>query len=170
MKIRRSTRVPCRIYCAGRTPMWSFLVVLLPYMLGCSAALPDIELGAPVPVDAESTGVMIMVSPAQFQHEWSWLFLDVEYSLGVDGNGEVQYLSTSSRRVATSEGVRVGQAFANLQKVEGVEIGRWPGWGYVAELPSGWKAAFFIGQTMTDREPRPEDKVDLLFLGTVAGY
>jgi hypothetical protein len=112
---------------------------------------------------------LILVCPAQFRQEWRWLFDDVEYSLGVDDNGVVQYLSTSSEKVATAEGARVGQPFAELKKVEGVRLVAWRGWGYVVELPSGWKAAFFPGTSMTDGEPKPEDSVDLLFRGTSAG-
>jgi len=31
-------------------------------------------------------------------------------------------------------------------------------------------AAIFVGHTMTDHYPEPDDKVQLLFRGTAAGY
>jgi formylglycine-generating enzyme required for sulfatase activity len=150
--------------------MHRLVIVMMAFLFGCSARLPDLELGVPVPVDAEDTGEMVMVSPAQFQHAWNWVFDNVEYTLGIDENGRVQFLSTSSLKVATAEGIRVGQRFAELQKVEGIKLVAWCGWGYVVELPSGWKAAFFLGESMTEREPQPEDRLDLLFRGTLTGY
>ncbi|MCP3994399.1 MAG: hypothetical protein GY722_04940 [bacterium] len=154
----------------GRKPRKCPAIALLLFLLGCGATLPHLRLGEPVPADAEKTGMKVMVSPSTFQHQWSWQYKSIEYSLGVDEQGTVQYLSTNSSRVETPEGVRVGHLFADLRRVEGVYIGEWTGWGHVAELPSGWKAAIFIGQTMTDREPKPDDRVELIFRGTSAGY
>ena len=70
----------------------------------------------------------------------------------------------------TKEGVHVGQSFSDVQRVEGMRVVAWPGWGYVVELPSGWNAAFFLGSSMTEREPVAEDAVAQLFRGTAAGY
>ncbi len=123
-----------------------------------------------IPAADSQVLVRILVSPGQFQQHWVWPFDGVEYSLGVDERGTVQYLATSSTEVSTPEGVIVGQTFAELEMVEGVRVVEWPGWGYVAELPSGWKAALFLGSSMTDWEPEPTDRVAILFRGTSAGY
>ena len=69
----------------------------------------------------------------------------------------------------TREGVHVGQSFADVQRVKGMRGVAWPGWGYVVELPSGWNAAFFLGSSMTDREPVAEDAVAMLFRSGSAG-
>jgi hypothetical protein len=150
--------------------MYRFLAVVISLPLICAADLPELQLGAPVP--AEATRVenqLIMVSPAQMQPKWTWMFDGVEYTLGVDPPGFVQFISTSSTKVETLEGVRPGQTFATLETIEGVDFRAWPGWGYVAELPSGWNAAFFLGESMTDA-PQPYDPIQLLFRGTMAGY
>ncbi len=133
------------------------------------AKLPELALGSPIPEGARKSGSGIMVSPAQFRDEWIWVFDGVEYSIGADSQGTVRFLATQSTEVATEEGVRVGQPFAQLQRIEGVRVLKWPGWGYVAKLPSGWNAAFFLGPSMTEREPVAEDAVALLFRGTSAG-
>lgn len=64
----------------------------------------------------------------------------------------------------------MGQTLTDLQKIEGVVVSEWGGWGHVAHLPSGWKAAIFVGEYGADRRLRYDDEVDLLFLGTAAGY
>ena len=95
--------------------------------------------------------------------EWAWRFDGVDYSVGVDDRGKVRYLATHSTQVVTREGVHVGQAFSEVRRVPGVHVGALLGWGYVAALPSGWKATFFIGRSMTEREPVATDAVALLF-------
>jgi hypothetical protein len=150
--------------------MQRLLTLAVAVVFGCGAKLPELPLGSPIPDGAQKTDAQIMVSPAQFQGEWIWVFDGVKYSIGVDDRETVQYLSTSSTEVVTKEGVRVGQPCAELQRIEGVRVVAWPGWGYVAELPSGWNAAFFLGPSMTEREPVSEDAVAMLFRGTSAGY
>lgn len=134
-----------------------------------TVALPALMLGDSRPDDAVNTGAFEMVSPAQLQPRLVWRSGEVEYILGVDDENVVQYIATSSNRVRTDEGVSVGQAFAEVEKLS-ISVTSWPGWGYVVELPSGWNAAFFIGGTRTDFPPRPADKVAILFRGTAAGY
>ncbi len=70
----------------------------------------------------------------------------------------------------TSEGVRIGQPLKDVLNIQNLEVTLWPGWGYVAELPSGWKAALFLDGHFLEREPLATDRVDLLFKGTLAGY
>ncbi len=147
------------------------LIVALFVVFSCATGfLPELELGDPVPTDAKDTGNSILVSPGQTQQEWIWLFKSVEYVLGVDQDGLVQYLSTSASGTATPEGVQVGQSLEALQQVEGVTVVEWPEWGFVASLPSGWKAALFPDESDEDWTPKADDKIDLLFLGTAAGY
>lgn len=116
------------------------------------------------------TGELELVSPGQMQARWTWQFRGVEYVLGVDRGNIVQFIATSSDRVRTREGVHVGQAFAEVEGLRSINVSRWPGWGYVVKLPSGWNAAFFIGNTMTEFPPGPTDRVVKLFRGTAAGY
>ena len=152
------------------SPMRRLLCVAAAAGFGCAAKLPALSPGSAVPEGARKTGVAILVSPAQFQEGWAWRFDGVDYSLGVDDRGAVRFLSTRSTKVMTKEGVHVGQSFSDVQRVEGMRVVAWPGWGYVVELPSGWNAAFFLGSSMTEREPVAEDAVAQLFRGTAAGY
>jgi hypothetical protein len=145
--------------------MRKVLLLVATAAFGCAARLPDLSLGSPVPRGAHQTGGRIMISPAQFQQEWVWRFDGVDYMIGVDDRGTVQYLATRSTKVVTHEGVHVGQSFSDVGRIESMHVVAWPGWGYVIELPSGWSAAFFVGSSMTDREPVAEDAVAMLFRG-----
>ncbi len=130
-----------------------------------------LELGDPAPSNAvRKEGRSILVSPAQFEPLWYWHDRGVDYTLGVDDDGRVEFISTGSPLVRTVEGVTVGLSVENLRAIDGVRIYEWNGWGFVAALPSGWNAALFLNGQFLDREPRPDDTVDLLFKGSSAGY
>ena len=144
--------------------------LVLTTVLVAQPKLPSLDLGMPVPATTVKTDHLLVVAPAQMWPERIWKFDGVEYSLAVDNTGLIQYIATSSKMVSTSEGVYVGQTFADLLRTDGVRVGLWPGWGFVAELPSGWKAALFLNGEFLKRNPEPSDRVDRLFKGTLAGY
>jgi hypothetical protein len=132
--------------------------------------LPAIDLGDPLPANIVSTDSLVMVSPAQLWPEHTWVHEGVQYSVAVDRRGRLQYIATTSPNVATAEGVRVGQPLKDVVTESETKVVLWPGWGYVIELSSGWKAGLFLDGEFLDREPRESDTVDLLFKGTMAGY
>lgn len=133
--------------------------------------LPTLEIGDAVPADATDAHALILVSSAQMQHEWEWSYDGIVYQLGVDEQRVVQYIATHSTRVSTPEGVRVGQRWSKLSGIGGASIGERPGWGKVAEFPSGWHAASYSFPIVDDgpSDP-PEEVVNWLFKGTSAGY
>ncbi len=101
------------------------------------------------------------------QPGWTWWYDGATYSLGVDAFGVVQYIETSSPCVETPTGVRVGLTLQEVETMIEVSMIEWPGWGYVAELPNGWNAAFFPKEW---KEPGPSDVVQRIFKGNLAGY
>jgi hypothetical protein len=144
--------------------------ILLVGQDAASPSLPTLDLGSRAPAPSVSTDRMLMVSPGQMLRERAWEYEGIPYSLGVDDDGIVQYISTSSPSVEKPERAHVGETLAELGTDQLVKVNRWPGWGYVANLPSGWKAAMFLDGNSTERSPAPSDRVDLLFKGTLAGY
>src|SRR5262245_20378006 len=147
-----------------------FQYVALMTVLVADPKLPRLDLGGKAPSTAEKTDRLLFVAPAQMWPERLWKFDGVEYSLGVDDTGLIQYIATKATGVSTEEGVFVGQTYAELVRKRGVRVGLWPGWGFVAELPSGWKAALFLDGEFLKRSPESSDHVDLLFKGTPVGY
>lgn len=145
-------------------------ILALLVVVGCTPRLTNLDLGDPLPHDAAPTGQLLIVSPAQTWPESRWWNGGIEYSLAADGQGRVQYISTSSLEAQTPDGARIGQMLSELLRIRDSQLSLWPGWGYVVELPSGWKAALMLGGHFMDREPIATDRIDLLFKGTLAGY
>jgi hypothetical protein len=148
---------------------------LLPiFLLVLSACYPhltaSLNLGDTLPPEARATGARILVAPAQTWPEHRWKQGAVEYSLAADNHERLQYISTSSLRAETPDGVRVGQTLEEVLENRNLRVESWPGWGYFVELRSGWKAALFLEGEFLDRQPRATDQIDLLFKGSPAGY
>ncbi len=136
-----------------------------------SPSLPKLSLGDKIPAKAiRKMNYVVLVSPSQFQPMWLWTYDGIEYTLGVDEAGFVQFISTKSKLVSTPEGVRIGQRFGDLAHISGVRFTEWPGWGKIAKLPSGWNAACYSGLQLPDASSLPSDEVDAIFKGTAAGY
>lgn len=144
--------------------------IVLTTVLAAQARLPSLDLGAPAPSTSVKTDHLLLVAAAQLMPKRLWKFDGVEYFLGVDDTGLVQYIGTTSTMVSTPEGVYVGQTFADLIRKDHVRVSLWRGRGFVAELPSGWKAFLFLDGESWERAPGPSDRVDQLFKGTQAGY
>ena len=128
--------------------------------------LPTLELGSPIPQGARKSDGYVMTSPSQLRPAWKWTYDGAEYSLGVDDDGLVRYIDTTSQMPHTSNGVHVGMTLDSLQKTLDLQLSKLSGWGYIGALPSGWKVAFVCGQSLTDCEPSPRDKVVLLYRGS----
>ena len=64
----------------------------------------------------------------------------------------------------TPEGVYAGMKYGELKKIEpNISLVKMPGWGYRGVLSSGWKVAFHIGNTWTDRFPEEDDIIGSVF-------
>jgi hypothetical protein len=150
--------------------MRSILLVGILAIAGCAPHLTTLELGDPLPRDASALGEMLMISPGQISQKFLWTNNGVRYALCADNQNRIQFLSTSSTRVATPEGVKVGQTLLELRNIEDSYLIHWRGWGYLVALPSGWNAALFLDNQFLERAPVDTDRVDILFKGTAAGY
>ena len=116
-----------------------------------------------IPKDTTITGVSILVSPGQFLPEHKWIDDGIEYSVCINNLGNIQYIATSSLQVRSPEGIRVGQPLKEVLNIQNLQMRKWLGWGYVVDLPSGWKAALFLDGHFNEREPSDKDIIDMLF-------
>lgn len=146
------------------------LLVVLTAIAGCAPKLTTLELGDPIPPDARGSGNFLMVAPAQIWPEAVWVSDGIQYSVCADERGRVQFITTSSSKVATPEGVTVGQPLSAVLNSEGAKRHYWRGWGYLVTLPSGWKARLDLNGEFLEREPVATDRVGQLFKGKLAGY
>ena len=145
--------------------MLASIVILAVFFTGASVS-PDIpELCDPLPAQAKALNTEILISPAQTRAAYSVLIGDLEFELGVDEDGRIVFVSPTSSKFGTPEGIRVGDSYHRLQKVVATTPDVLSGWAYVVDLPSGWKAAFVQGKTMTEGELRGTTKVTFIFKG-----
>jgi hypothetical protein len=113
---------------------------------------------------AVASNAMIMAESAQFWPEFKLTCGGVPFDLGVDEGGVIRYVSTTDTRFATPEGVHVGSDYRSAMAAAGGQAAvREPGWAYYVDLPSGWRAAFVTGPSMTDGAVTAESPVRWLF-------
>jgi len=104
--------------------MRAALLVGIIAVSGCAPTMTTLELGDPLPRDASSMGEMLLVSPAQILLKVEWIYDGVRYTLCGDTQDRIQFISTSSVRVTTPEGVQVGQPLSELRNIKGSDLAR----------------------------------------------
>jgi len=129
--------------------------------------LTDLAIGDRVPETAQrKVRHMIMTSPGQFQPKWSYSECGVLYTLGVDDDGYVQFLSTDGVSTVQSDEIGIGTLYGQVKKSTGKTAIYYQGWLHMVELNEDWKAGFNLIE-----DELPEDiAVDILFKGNNAGY
>jgi len=148
--------------------LFSMCIALGASQLACaqdisSLKLPDLKIGSELPENSKATNVYLMTSPSNISPEYKWFYEGVEYSVCTAGDNLINYISTTSQVPKTENGVYVGMKLHELKNILDVELLKYSGWAWVAELPSGWKAAFTCGLSMTSCEVGPEDKIVFLY-------
>lgn len=107
----------------------------------------------------------VLVSSSQFSYGVAEVLLrGVHYTLGVDRDQTVMYVSTEDQDFVSPEGVRIGQRYEDVRQVAASDLIRERGWAFYMALPSGWNAAFVQGNTMTEGELSDDTPVCFLFV------
>jgi hypothetical protein len=127
-------------------------------------SLPSI--GDYFPLDTEDSTMdmfSLMTSPAQFSPA---IFISVDsigYILCVDHLDSVCQISVHDTSFVTPEGVKIDMPYYEASKFASQKTSCSAGWGWVMPLPSGWNAAFFVGDSGTDNFPDSTHPVGWLF-------
>ncbi|MCP5538969.1 MAG: hypothetical protein H7A52_02360 [Akkermansiaceae bacterium] len=87
----------------------------------------------------------------------------VVYSIALGDERRVVSISTKDPGFETENGLSVNSTLEDISKFTKSELIREPGFGYILELPSGWVAGFFMGQTGTESPPGLGTKVGWFF-------
>ena len=152
----------------------TLLVLLCTFVLGgCSDERPtpsrlseneDVTeahlIGSLLPNDYVADDTLLMINSASFQPSFS--SPDGRFRVAVDENNIVRFVTPVDDAFATTEGASRGTTLKSLRELTGSKLVKDPGWGFTIDLPSGWKAVFCIGDTMTDRTPMESDVVTFL--------
>ena len=129
--------------------------------------LTDLAIGDKVPKTAKrKRRHSIMASPGQFQPEWTYSECGISYTLGVDTEGYVQFMSTIDEFISGSDEIGVGTVYSKVMLRTGKTALKYPGWLHAVDLTDDWRAGFYVNQ---DELP-PDAPVLLLFKGNGAGH
>ncbi len=132
---------------------FTYLVIgMLAY--GCA---PNPDLGTPLEIingAFQKTGkIHMLINPGQFDECDEVSFQELDFVVCFKSETEIGFISTADSGYKTKEGIKVGDAFSKLQKMNLEEPSLVPGWGRVVELPSGWYAAFDFKEPPTATSP-----------------
>lgn len=100
---------------------------------------------------AGQTCTLTMGGPAQTWPAYSIVGSGLRFTVGVDSDAIVRFLSTTDPTFAPAEGLHVGDAAAAALKAAPTEqVVTETGWGHYIRLPSGWSA--FLDDTRIDAD------------------
>ena len=93
------------------------------------------------------------------------------YTIAFDNDNKVRAIFVNANNdfnhqqsFRTPEGVYTGMKYSDLKNIEpNISLEKMPGWGYRGVLSSGWKVAFFIGETATEHFPGEDDVIGSIF-------
>ena len=109
------------------------------------------------------TEINIVIGPSEIRKCFSISIDEINYSIGVNEIGLIDYVITSDSNFSTSEILKIGDTYKKVQGLTEKEVVVLIGWGYYIELPSGWKAVFTQGDTMTEGELKYNSKIKFFF-------
>jgi len=114
---------------------------------------------------------LIMVNNSTLLPFFEVYFDGTYYTIAFDDNNLVNAIFIRETNIynhqqsfRTSNGVYLGMTYKDLKNIEpNIVLNKMSGWGYFGELKSGWKVAFFIGNTMTEHFPKEDDKIGAIY-------
>ena len=155
-------------------PIFIFILVITLIPHGLSAeelpskseqkVLPEFHAGDKLPRDAiRQANLIVLPAPSQMWPAYGWSHDGVEYQVAVDHDGLIKFISTHSSQLKMPSGAYVGMTLLDFRAAVDVNLERIQGWGWSAELPSGWSAVFYCGETMTACEPRTSSRIGMIY-------
>lgn len=128
--------------------------------------LTQLKLGDKVPTAAVITEISIMTSPSQFQPAWDYNECGIDYTLGVDSDGYVQYIGTRTKRFLFQDKIGIGTPYADVKRVTGNSAMYMRGYLHVIPISDGWNAGF----ALFDDELPDDSPVSILLKTSSSGY
>ncbi len=127
-------------------------------------SLPEIgTVMAPKIIEKAESPFILLTSSSLAQKAFSISVDGIDYMFCINHADTVVYIDTRDTAFVTPEGVKVNMPLSEVLKRSDRKLYCETGWAHVVILPSGWRAAFTVGYTMTEHEPAPEAPVEWLF-------
>lgn len=121
-------------------------------------------IGKPLPDDSVDTNRQIMTTPSQFKPAYQTA--DEAFLVAPDKSGLVVFVTPDPGNdlFSTSDGANKTSTHEDIRRMGGAKAVRMPGWAYTSVLPSGWVAAFCVGESCTDGALTDSDTVSFFYL------
>jgi hypothetical protein len=119
-------------------------------------------IGEESPCEAESVE-MRLISAGQFADSCQVTVDEVRFMVALDRDGRIVYVGVTDAEFETPEGIRVGSTLVDVLEAGAGVPQKESGWAFHTLLPSGWRAAFTTGESLTEQAPGKQSKVRWLF-------
>lgn len=126
-----SVLVLCCTSATNPPPPCSDTVISLETLPRLGDALPDLPPSC----------MLTMVASSQTLPSYETVIDGAKFTIGVDGESRVRFVSTNDATFAGVDGVKIGDSLdAVMSAAAGESIQQEGGWGSFVRLPSGWSA------------------------------
>lgn len=109
------------------------------------------------------SGKFMLITSGQLSKYETVKINDINFDLVQNNNHDTIYLQTMESKFVTKEGIRVGTKVSELPISIQHNLIKYPGWGYIYKLASGWSIGFCEGSTCTDSYPIADSKIRWIF-------
>ena len=69
---------------------------------------------------------------------------NIEFDLGINNQGIVQYIGTNDENFITQENLKIGDSYSKIKSINSSEPLYEPGFAFFVKLNSGWKASLKV--------------------------
>ncbi len=110
-----------------------------------------------------SNNIGRVISSGQISPSIKIKYDGIIFDIAWDLDNRVNDIMTTDPNFSTTDGVKINMTLKELKNLQDIKIVKMPGWGYYAELNSGWGVGFSVDETMTGRELVDSDSVKWIF-------
>jgi hypothetical protein len=96
--------------------------------------------------------IQIMTSSSSIEEVYKIFRDGIEYDIALDEKNLIHYIDTIDPDFVTPEGLKMGDKYKVVKKRTDSIVWREAGYAYYIEFPSGWRAGFVQGRTLTEGE------------------
>jgi hypothetical protein len=142
------------------------ILISTTFFVNCSNEGKMFEIGDKLPekiIEESESNLQLMTSSGSFHDSYMVVVKDVVYDVAINQDSIIVFIGTSDTNFRTPEGIKVGTPLSKVLSLTQEKLFEERGWAYHVRLPSGWRAAFTVGHTMTDNTPSEDEPVKWLF-------
>ena len=127
-----------------KTCILTILIFLMPHSVSA------LEIGEYLPSDVADSTQYALISAAQLDPSYQVKVGEFEYNVATYPDSKlIRYIEIKDKGFVSEEGAHTGMTLSEISKLTTENLIEERGWAYYVPLPSGWFAAFCVGQGCT---------------------